>query len=1148
MLSVPGHGTTEDVADWRSRSPALLSFRTQAPRGRLIDDWIFVHKGRGIHIEILGRLRCFRFSDASRNSQIRCAKFDFLVGLIYSANEFDFLIVLIRYRGCENSFDVGRFNCMFSRRHGLIPGLWLSMTPRGRLSKYVDCHIIANFVNDIPDFGLGGIRIGEALRPGPRLRRRGPRSVHSRDQRRLRWQACGDHGSSRDVGASRVLLDHTMSMLHVNMRGYISHIAEVTAMIRLMDSKPFLVSLNETFLTRAIEHVELEGYQVLCRHDRSGQWGGGVLVFVLDEFFERVTLVEQSTAAERIWAVVHSDQGPILVCCWYRPPAPGDITTLESFENEWIGLRDDVLGTVVLGDLNVHSQRWLKYSSGETVEGAHLFDICQRGGLKQLVSEPTRQSHLLDLVLADVKHCSARVIPGVSDHKAVVVNVSFKVPTSEEHERVVWRYREADWQLLNGRIEDFQWDSMEGMHPDNCAEFFTRNLLELAETAIPRESKRFVKSSHPWLTEVGIKAVQDKLAAQGQEDERAKAEQCSAILMNEFNEHVQRSRDKLVGEHVSPKKWWIRARQLLQARQKTSSIPALKKGGEWIIDAQCKADCFVDTFAGKNAMCDLESNEYSEIDAELEPADEVRAPDVDVAVRILQGLDESSGTGPDLVPTKILKTCAQSLAYPIWLLAVSILTFGAWPVSWKEHWITPLHKKKAVSDSRNYRGVHLTSQVSKVLERLLGTTFIPYLHRISAFGPNQFAYLPKCGARDALALLVLTWVQGFGMAKKFAIYCSDVSGAFDKVNKARLLLKLKAKGVACNILRVLESWLGQRTAHVVVAGTRSKTMVLDNMVYQGTVWGPSLWNVHYADAKVPIELNDFVEVIFADDLNAYRAYDHRTPNDTLIADMKQCQADLHQWGRANQVTFDESKESMHVIGTHGCVFGGSFRLLGCSFDGALTMLECISELAGEACWKLKTILRSQRFFNDSEMVRLYKSKLLSYIEYRTPAIFHACDTHLRRIDSIQDNFLADLGIGELDVLFVFNLAPLAVRRQIAMLGVIHRSVLGLGPQQLAQFFVRKTVSERYPTRGAARLHDKQLVDIRDGSFLEVQRRSALGLVWVYNRLPGDIVEAKTVSSFQGQLQDFIKARALDGCEDWQDTLNPRTPAYRHPLR
>ena len=123
-------------------------------------------------------------------------------------------------------------------------------------------------------------------------------------------------------------------MLHLNLRGYLSHIAEVIASIRDLPMKLFLVSLNEKFLSKAVEQVKLEGYQVLARRYREERWGGGVLVFVLHEYFPRDTLVHISKEAERIWAMVHSGRKPILVCCWYRPPDPGNTDSIESFEKE----------------------------------------------------------------------------------------------------------------------------------------------------------------------------------------------------------------------------------------------------------------------------------------------------------------------------------------------------------------------------------------------------------------------------------------------------------------------------------------------------------------------------------------------------------------------------------------------------------------------------------------------------------------------------------------------------------------------------------------------------------------------------------------------------------------------------------------------
>ena len=61
-------------------------------------------------------------------------------------------------------------------------------------------------------------------------------------------------------------------------------------------------------------------------------------------------------------------------------------------------------------------------------------------------------------------------------------------------------------------------------------------------------------------------------------------------------------------------------------------------------------------------------------------------------------------------------------------------------------------------------------------------------------------------------------------------------------------------------------------------------------------------------------------------------------------------------------------------------------------------------------------------------------------------------------------------------------------------------------------------------------------------------RSALGLIWVYNRLPADIVRHATVKDFQKSLQEFLKERFVAGCDDWKATFSPRIPACAHPLR
>ncbi len=130
---------------------------------------------------------------------------------------------------------------------------------------------------------------------------------------------------------------------------------------------------------------------------------------------------------------------------------------------------------------------------------------------------------------------------------------------------------------------------------------------------------------------------------------------------------------------------------------------------------------------------------------------------------------------------------------------------------------------------------------------------------------------------------------------------------------------------------------------------------------------------------------------------------------------------------------------------------------------------------------------------------------------------------------------------------IFRLAPLGARRGMAMLGAIHRTVIGKGPQHFHRWFYLDTTEAYGHTRRGERRHRFQLVSYRTGGQTNTLARSAMGFVDAYNMLPGYIVDATSVSSFQGFLQGLLSARAAGNCQDWADTFSPRLPLHLHPL-
>jgi hypothetical protein len=317
-----------------------------------------------------------------------------------------------------------------------------------------------------------------------------------------------------------------------------------------------------------------------------------------------------------------------------------------------------------------------------------------------------------------------------------------------------------------------------------------------------------------------------------------------------------------------------------------------------------------------------------------------------------------------------------------------------------------------------------------------------------------------------------------------------------------------------------------------VGGQKSSGFTLKDMVYQGTVWGPTLWNIFYEDARRAILEWLFTAIVYADDLNAYRIFVSTPPNANIEKLMTSCQRELHQWGRANQVAFDPAKESRHILSTDE-PSGHDFKILGVIFDATLSMERAVEEVVVEAGWKLRMLIRTRRFYSDGDLVSLYKAHLLSYLEYRTPSVYHARREALEKLDRVQSRFLADLGIPEVEALLQFNLAPLSTRRDIAMLGLLHRTILGKGPSHFTEFF-----------RVGA---DGKLVTTSLRRMGPLAKRSALGLIPIYNLLPGGITSAKSVSLFQSRLQRELKMRAEASLLEWPQTYSPWMPLDNHPL-
>ncbi len=959
-------------------------------------------------------------------------------------------------------------------------------------------------------------------------------------------------GRSGQSGPPTESISDTFTLFSLNPQGIETEakLAQFDALAQQYQ-QPTIVGVTETWLTRKTGHWTLSGYTRVSRLDRrvGRPDRGGIALFVKDSFAENVVHVGDSPIDERSWHIVHCDRGPVLLCLWYRPPCRKETDSIRRFEQELQIHSRDTVAAIVIGDMNVHNVEWLGHSNGPSDEGTELELVCCSNGLKQHVKHPTRGPYLLDLVLSNfASGIRCKVLPGVrdDDHEGVLTKVNVTVPAKRPVRRQVYDFKHADWENLKSSLSEVEWgEALRSRSADDAARWLTTKILELVDASVPSKWISDKSYAHPWINSECREALKRKHEARGASNYAEMRDACSEVFLRAYKDYVQKTSDSLRSMGPSSRGWWKTANSLLTKSSGSENIPALQRqDGSWAMTPEERANELASTFREKSRLPPDSTNHYTELQPEQrEPQRGFLRLRVRTVLKLLKVLDEHSGTGPDRLPARILKRCANELALPVTLLTRKLLAEGRWPQCWRTHWVHAIHKRKSRADARNYRGVHLTAQLSKVVERALGSVFIPWAEANNLHGPNQFAYVKGKGYKDTLAVNVCNWLLLMEQGHAVGLYCSDVSGAFDRVDRKRLGDKLRATGLHPRVVAVLESWLEDRLSRVVVGGEFSPEEPLTDSVFQGTVLGPVLWNLFYEDARLSVNRKGYEESVFADDFNCWKPFRVRhtevqADQKSALTDLNAVQKELHLWGEANRVLFDPTKESFNLL-HHRFHFGEDYKLLGVVFDTSLLMHRAAREVATEAGWRLQTLLRVRRFFSTPELFRLYKTQVLSYMESGTPALYHAAPSVLDRVDRVQRRFLRELDHTEEAALQNFRLAPLNARRDMAMLGALHKVNLGTAPTQLSSLFPPRGAPPVDPHHWAQRLralrplHNRQLYTAATHYSTDVFQRSLFGLVHLYNRLPQHMVDTNSVKLFQRKLQWGLRKWAEGGASDWQ---------------
>ncbi|KAF0735570.1 Reverse transcriptase domain-containing protein [Aphis craccivora] len=223
----------------------------------------------------------------------------------------------------------------------------------------------------------------------------------------------------------------------------------------------------------------------------------------------------------------------------------------------------------------------------------------------------------------------------------------------------------------------------------------------------------------------------------------------------------------------------------------------------------------------------------------------------------------NTSPGPDGIPNEVLKAIVA--LNPDLLIDVynTYLCSGVFPEIWKKARLVLLRKgDKPLDDPSSCRPLCLLDCLGKLFEKIIDNRLRLFLDTSGGLHERQFGFRKGRSTIDALEVLRKTVKTS---KKKVGILTLDIRNAFNSAPWNTILEAVRDMEVPAYLQQIINSYLENRVLCFEAGGIEER-MAVTCGVPQGSVLGPTLWNILY-DGLLRTQLPPGVEYLaFADDV------------------------------------------------------------------------------------------------------------------------------------------------------------------------------------------------------------------------------------------------------------------------------------------
>jgi len=634
----------------------------------------------------------------------------------------------------------------------------------------------------------------------------------------------------------------------LNIRSLKNKTVEVEQLLHEHDID--ILCLTETFLTNKLASHIFPNHH-LFRVDRNHKKGGGVAILASKLLKSKQVDFLTNDTIESIALRVQLDFNKSFnVTCIYRPPNYAKqclSDNIDCMNDIFMNQRKDQTN-IFTGDFNMRTE----------IVKQKLKSVLDKNELRQLVTEPTRENVILDLLITNQpdKIMDVRVLnTHLSDHKLVLAKYAFGNYKKQTKYIYVREYNKINY--WNFGIDVLNIPEAAKSNCDEQLEYIIENIVQVFDKHAPKKRKKIKESKKKMILSDETKLLKKqrdqayKLFKRGLTDKNTYKNICK-----QTKKGIKKDKKDTVQNIIKQTNVYEGIKQLVQIGKNNNNNIL----DENIIDVNNINKHFVNICKNENVtnknnlnvkecrtkftLCKVTSSQIRHVWKCFKDKNKTKEDDTGLCNRMVN-----------------LTILAPNITELITTFVNMSLADNHIPVCLKTARIMPIPKIKNPS-ATDFRPISILPVFLKILEKIVYAQLSKYMFMNNYINERQFGF--KTGQSTTTYMLeLMDYIYKLICDDKIGMMISlDLKKAFDKVDRKLLIEKLGWYGIESGWFEAL---LTNRKQYVEYNGKRSTEEYTDRGIPQGSALSGLLFVIFLND--MPECLCHTQPYFYADDTN-----------------------------------------------------------------------------------------------------------------------------------------------------------------------------------------------------------------------------------------------------------------------------------------